>query len=131
MADKTTLSRAFNTHFLEFVDDIIRIYPDNRDVLKLKTSFETIKKANPSLTVKAWFQKVYTPYSQVIDAGDITFFFDKDYSQDLQSVSNAGEIMKMIDQIREPVRNMNEENKEHCMKYIQNLSKISVAYSNM
>ena len=61
MADKSTLSRAFNTHFIDFVDDIIRIYPDNQDILKLKTSFETIKKADPSLTVKAWYQKVYTP----------------------------------------------------------------------
>ena len=122
MADKSTISRAFNTHLLEFLDDIIRIYPENQDVTKAKTSFETIKKANPSLIVKAWFQKVYTPYQQIIDAGDISFFFDKDYSQDLQSVSNAGEIMNMIDKIREPVRTMNDENKDHCMKYIQNLS---------
>ena len=131
MADKPTLSRAFNQHFIDFVDDIIRIYPDNRDVLKLKTSFETVKKANPSLAVKAWYQKVYTPYSQFINNGDINFFFDKDYSQDLKTVSNGGEIMKMIDQIREPVRTMNDENKDHCMKYIKNLSKISVAYSSM
>jgi len=131
MADKSTISRAFNTHPLEFLDDIIRIYPENQDVTKAKTSFETIKKANPSLIVKAWFQKVYTPYQQIIDAGDISFFFDKDYSQDLQSVSNAGEIMNMIDKIREPVRTMNDENKDHCMKYIQNLSKLSTVYSAM
>lgn len=131
MADKPTLSRAFNTHLLEFFDDIIRIYPDNTDIVKAKTSFETIKKANPSLIIKAWFQKVYTPYQSVIDAGDISFFFDKDYSQDLQSVSNAGEIMAMIDKIRQPVRTMSDENKDHCMGYIQNLSKLSVAYSNM
>jgi hypothetical protein len=131
MADKSTISRAFNTHLLEFLDDIIRIYPENQDVTKAKTSFETIKKANPSLIVKAWFQKVYTPYQQIIDAGDISFFFDKDYSQDLQSVSNAGEIMNMIDKIREPVRTMNDENKDHCMKYIQNLSKLSTVYSAM
>ena len=131
MADKSTLSRAFNTHLIEFFDDIIRIYPENQDISKAKTSFETIKKANPSLIVKAWYQKVYMPYQQIIDAGDIAFFFDKDYSQDLQSVSNAGEIMRMIDKIREPVRTMNDENRDHCMKYIQNLSKISTVYSSM
>ena len=131
MADKSTLSRAFNTHLIEFFDDIIRIYPENQDISKAKTSFETIKKANPSLIVKAWYQKVYMPYQQVIDAGDISFFFDKDYAQDLQSVSNAGEIMRMIDKIREPVRTMNDDNKDHCMKYIQNLSKISTVYSSM
>ena len=131
MADKSTLSRAFNTHLIEFFDDIIRIYPENQDISKAKTSFETIKKANPSLIVKAWYQKVYMPYQQTIDTGDIAFFFDKDYSQDLQSVSNAGEIMRMIDKIREPVRTMNDENRDHCMKYIQNLSKISTVYSSM
>jgi hypothetical protein len=131
MADKSTLSRAFNTHLIEFFDDIIRIYPENQDISKAKTSFETIKKANPSLIVKAWYQKVYMPYQQTIDTGDIAFFFDKDYSQDLQSVSNAGEIMRMIDKIREPVRSMNDENRDHCMKYIQNLSKISTVYSSM
>lgn len=131
MADKSTLSRAFNTHLIEFFDDIIRIYPENQDISKAKTSFETIKKANPSLIVKAWYQKVYMPYQQVIDAGDFSFFFDKDYTQDLQSVSNAGEIMRMIDKIREPVRTMNDDNKDHCMKYIQNLSKISTVYSSM
>lgn len=131
MTDKPTISRAFNTHLLEFLDDIIRIYPDNQDIIKAKTSFETIKKANPSLIVKAWYQKVYMPYQQIIDNGDITFFFNKDYSQDLQSVSNAGDIMKMIDKIREPIREMNQENKDHCMTYIQNLSKLSTVYTNM
>ena len=131
MADKSTLSRAFNTHLLDFFDDIIGIYPDNQDIVRAKSSFETIKKANPSLIIKAWFQKIYTPYQQVIDAGDISFFFDKDYSQDLQFMANSGEIMNMIDKIREPVRGMDESNKDHCMKYIQNLSKISIAYSNM
>ena len=39
MADKSTLSRAFNTHLLEFFDDIIGIYPDNQDIVKAKSSF--------------------------------------------------------------------------------------------
>lgn len=131
MTDKSTISRAFNTHLLEFLDDIIRIYPENQDMVKAKASFETIKKANPSLIIKAWYQKVYIPYQEVIDNGDISFFFDKDYSQDLQSVSNAGDIMKMIDKIREPVRQMDAANKDHCMTYIQNLSKLSTVYSSM
>lgn len=131
MADKSTLSRAFNSHLIEFFDDISRIYPENQDIIKAKSSFETLKKANPSLIVKAWFKKVYTPYQSVIDSGDISFFFDKDYSQDLQSIANSGDIMKMIDKIREPVRGMTDSNKDHCMQYIQNLSKISTAYSSM
>lgn len=131
MVDKKSLNAAFNKTLVDFLDDIISIYPENDDIVKAKASFETIKKMNVTLIIKAWFQKVYTPYREVIDAGDITFFFDKDYSQDLQSVSNAGEIMAMIDKLREPVRNMSDKNKEFCMQYIQKLSKISFAYSSM
>jgi hypothetical protein len=39
--------------------------------------------------------------------------------------------MKMIDKIRDPIRNMDDTNKAHCLKYIQNLSKISTAYASM
>ena len=131
MSDKSTLSRAFNQHLCEFLDDIGRIVPDSSDITTAKTSFETIKKANPSLLVKAWQQKVYTPYKDIIDSGNITFFVEKDYSSDLRSVSNSDNIMKMIDKIRDPIRNMNDINKEHCLKYIQNLSKISTAYASM
>ena len=131
MADKKKLNAGFNKTLEEFLNDIISSYPENDDIIKAKASFETIKKLNVTLFVKAWFQKVYTPYQEVIDAGDITFFFDKDYSQDLQSVSNAGEIMAMIDKLREPVRQMSDSDKDVCMKYIQKLSKISFHYSSM
>ena len=131
MPEKKDISAGFNKHLIAFLDDIIKVYPENNDIIKAKSSFETIKSMNTSLVIKAWFQKVYTPYQSVIDAGDITFFFDKDYSQDLQSVSNAGEIMSMIDKLREPVRNMDDANKGHCMKYIQGLSKLSLVYSTM
>ena len=129
MTDKTTLLRAFNTHFFEFVDDIINVFPDNADLKLAKTSFETIKRANPTLILKAWFNYVYTPYKDVIEAGNIDFFFDKDYGSDLAILSNAGEIMKMIDKIRQPIKDMSPENKAHTTKYIQNLSKLSMLYS--
>lgn len=129
MTDKTTLMRAFNKHFFDFLDDIITIFPDNSDISIAKTSFETVKKANPSAILKVWLQFVYSPYKDVIDSGNITFFFDKDYRSDLANLSNSNEIMKMIDKIREPIRSMSETNKEHSMKYIQNLSKLSLMYS--
>ena len=37
MADKPTLSRAFNTHLTEFLADIINIYPSNTDIIQAKS----------------------------------------------------------------------------------------------
>jgi hypothetical protein len=131
MADKTSLNRAFNTHFFEFLDDIIAIYPENDDITSSHTAFSTIRRANPTALIKAWNSYVYAPYRAQIDVGDIEFFFQKDYSSDLGGVHNGNEIVKIIDKIRGPVQSMDEQNRQHCMTYIQNLSRVSDAYSKL
>uniref|UniRef100_A0A6C0H2R7 Uncharacterized protein n=1 Tax=viral metagenome TaxID=1070528 RepID=A0A6C0H2R7_9ZZZZ len=128
--DKQTLMRAFNTHFFDFINDIVSIFPENDDLVYAKNSFETIKKANPTAILKSWYNFVYTPYKDVIEQGNISFFFDKDYRTDLNHIHNSGEIMKMIDKIREPIKNMGDSNKAHSTKYIQNLSKLSLLYND-
>lgn len=120
--------RAFNNHFFDFLADIISIVPDNNDLPVSRDSFMMIKKANPTAIIKAWHIHVYKPYINVIEGGDITFFFDKDYSDDISHLSNADSILKIIDTLRRPIREMGEINKAHSMKYIQNLTELSRAY---
>lgn len=131
MSDKQTIVRAFNGQFFEFVEDIIITLPEKRDLNDAKTTFETFKRLNPSSIIKAWLIFVYYPYNNDILVGNIDFFVNKDYSNDLTNLSNAGDIMKTIDVLREPIRNMSDENKNHCIKYIQTLCKLSEIYSNM
>jgi hypothetical protein len=131
MTDKTTLLRSFNTHLFEFLDDVIRIFPDNLDIQIAKTSFQTIKRANPTAIVKVWYNFIYAPYRDIIDSGNITFFFEKDYSQDLAVLQNSSEIMKIVDTLRGPVSNMNGTEKDFTMKYLQNLSKLSMLYNGV
>jgi len=127
--DKTSLLRAFNKHFFDFLDEILRILPENKEVQTARVAFENIKKANPTAIVKVWFKYVHTPYSEIIEQGDIGFFVDKDYSTDLEKLKNQGRVMDMIDKLREPIKNMSPENMAHSTKYIQNLGKLSVLYS--
>lgn len=128
--NKSTLMRAFNNHFFDFMDDIITIVPDNKDLPVSRDSFMMIKKANPTAIIKVWYLHIYTPYSEVIVGGDITFFFEKDYSEDISHLVNADNIMQIIDTIRKPIREMGEVNKAHSMKYIQNLTELSRAYND-
>jgi hypothetical protein len=127
-SDKTTILRAFNKHFFEFMDDIISIYPTNEDIITGRASFDLIKRANPTAILKAWYSFVYIPYKDVIDKGEITFFFEKDYRDDLADLPNQGEIMDIIDRIRTPIKQMDPVNQSHSAKYIQNLSKMSTIY---
>jgi len=129
--DKSTLLRAFNKHFFEFMDDIISIYPDATDIISGRATFELIRKANPTAILKVWHTYIYIPYKEVIDLGDITFFFEKDYGQDLVDVANPKEIMDIIDRIRGPIKQMDAANQAHTAKYFQNLSKITTMYHNL
>jgi len=125
--DKSTILKSFNTHFFELIDDIIAVFPENTEIQKAKKAFELLKKANPIILVKVWQSNVNIPYAKEIQAGDITFFFDKNYESDIV-MGNSDSVLKIIDNIREPVRTMSDENRAHTMKYIQNLSKLSNLY---
>ena len=129
--DKSTIMRAFNTHFMEFLEDVSSIYPENNDIHSAKNSFETIKRMNPTAIIKVWYTFVYSPYKDVIDAGDVSFFFEKDYSKDLSHLGNADDILKTIEKVRRPIQCMSNENKDHTKAYLQNLSKLSAVYSSL
>jgi hypothetical protein len=115
----------FNDHFAEFVNDIQSVFPDDVDIMTAKNALSTIRKANPKLLVNIWIKYVSTPYEQQISAGNIQFFIDKDYTNDVSKSDSADKIMEAIDRLRTPIRNMTTENQAKTMKYIQNLSKIA------
>jgi hypothetical protein len=116
----------FNDHFAEFVNDIQSVFPDDPDILTAKNALLTIRKANPKMLVKIWVTYVVTPYKSQIDAGDINFFINKDYSTDLVRSDNSDKIMESIDRLRTPIKQMTPENQAKTMKYIQNLSKLAL-----
>lgn len=130
-SDKSTLLRTFNIHFFELLDDLIRILPENVEILTARKTFGTIKQANPTAIIKVWYAQIYIPYSDTIDAGDLSFFYDKNYISDVGHLPSADKIMSVIDSIRDPIRNMSDVNKEHTKKYLQNLSKLSTFWSKL
>lgn len=119
----------FNNHFNEFFDDIHNVFPDDPDILTAKNSLTAIRKANPKLLVGIWLSYIYFKYKEQIDAGDINFFLEKDYSEDLNNMSSK-KVMEAIDRLREPVKAMNLEDQQKVMKYIQNLSKLAMMYES-
>ena len=131
MTDKTVVLRAFNKHLFDFLDDVIGIFPENMDIKASKTSFEFYKKANPTLLVKIWYSYIYQPYAEIIDSGDLEFFINKDYSEDLSYLPNSKDILKSIEGLRDQIKEMSDVNRAHSLEYIQNLCKLSNMYNNL
>jgi hypothetical protein len=116
---------AFNDHFLEFVNDVQSIFPEDPDILLAKNALIAIRKANPKMIVKIWKSYIADKYKDKIKENDISFFLDKDYSSDVSYVPGSDKIMDSINRLRQPIKNMSPENQLKSMKYIQNLTKLS------
>ena len=130
MTTKSASLKAFNTHFDEFIEDLIKVFPDNIDIKSAKNMVHMSRKANVTLIIKVWHSYVYGPYKDRIDSGDLDFFIHKDYCEDFTGVSNSSDIMKSIDSLRAPIKDMSDVNKAHSLKYIQNLCKLSELYNS-
>lgn len=132
MASNSTILTAFNTQFFEFIDDVVKLFPEDKAITQCKQILSLAKKGNPKLIISYWFQYMTVPYFKQITEGDISFFIEKNYQDDLGNVNkNAKEneqFIKEINRLREPVRKMDDTNKGICMKYIQNMAKLSQMY---
>ena len=126
-----TILTAFNDHFMEFVNDIHSVVPENTDILAAKNSFALIRKANPKMIIKIWQSYVVNKYNDKIDAGNISFFVTKDYGDDLTNADNSDKIVEAIDRLRSPIKLMSVVDQAKTMKYIQNLKKLSNMYHTL
>jgi hypothetical protein len=109
---------AFNDHFVEFVTDIQNVFPEDHDILVAKNSLLAIRKANPKMIVKIWNTYIVGKYKSEIEKGDISFFINKYYSQDLVYANNPDKIIESIDRLRMPIKAMNQKEQAKTMKYI-------------
>ena len=132
MTSNTTILTAFNNQFFEFIDDVEKIVPNDKSITQCKQILTLAKKGNPKLLISYWFKYMTIPYFKQIESGDISFFIEKNYKEDLGNVNKDDnendKFIKEIDRLREPVRKMDDNNKKICMKYIQNMAKLSQMY---
>jgi hypothetical protein len=138
-SSQSSILTAFNDHYIEFINDIIRVFPNDPDIMTAKNAILMIRKANPKMTIIMWNEYFVKKYRQQIEAGDIDFFITHDYVEDVLTIKGSNpiavsessdKIIEAINRLRNPVRLMTSENKEKSMKYIQNLTKLAILYNS-
>jgi len=128
-SDKSILLTAFNTQFYDFLDDVESVFMNDHAIKRAKNALILIKKVNPALVIKLWYKYIVVNYESEIDSNNINFFIEKDYKNDLRYLNSSDDIMKHIDYLREPVRNMSESNQQKSFMYIKNLCILSRLYN--
>jgi len=125
-----SILKAFNNHLLEFIDDLIVIFPEDLDIRTSKTFIKGIIKVNPKMISKYYYENIAVTYKNQIENADISFFINKDYNEDLGEDWKTSKIKGTMDRWRNVLKNTKLENKNKAMKYFQNLSKLSEIYYN-
>ena len=117
----------FITQLDECLEDISKVYSSDARFVRCKLYLDTLKKTNPRMIITTWKTQVADKYEQHILEGDIDYFLNKDYTQELPMYNPT--IDQAIQDLRKAIQSMSEENKKKSIQYIQNLCKLSKLYA--
>ena len=123
-----SILKAFTGHLIEFVNEIRNVFPNDSHLRTSGVFLEGLVKINPKSIIIGWKECINDLYKDQILKGDLEYFINKDYNEDLEGSDNKGKILKTIDSFRDKIRNMGADNKKKSMKYIQNLTKLCNMY---
>lgn len=128
--DKKDYIFAFNNHFIEFLEDIKRVFPDDNEIKSTILLLKNIKNINPSLILKVFNKSVKIPYETQIMENNLSYFLEKDYSSDIKFEKNeSSAILAKISEIKLKIILMDEAEKKKIAKYLQNLCKLTELYN--
>tara|TARA_Y100001970_G_C14258099_1_gene877165 strand:+ start:11675 stop:12052 length:378 start_codon:yes stop_codon:yes gene_type:complete len=124
--DKSFILKTFNKHLIEFMDDIITVFPREVDLLTSRTFIQGVLKVKKKIVIEYWYQYVYLIYKSQIDEGNFDYFLNKDYNKDTED----NDILNGIEKMRNKIRELSDDNKKKSIEYVKNLSKLSNIYFN-
>ena len=93
-------------------------------------SITNLRKMNPRLIMPIWKENVLDKYEKQINDGDINYFLEKDYNEDVKNEGNSTEILEKIKIVKNNIKNLDESNRGKTVLYIQNLTKLCKLYYN-
>ena len=132
MANTAIILKTFNKQLTEFIEDISQIFPGEKDVIVLSTFMRTVMYGKPRAIIDVWYKFISLKYNKEIENGEIEYFLNKDYSEDLQSAPGSSETLDTINKLRTTIKLAfdQDENREKTIKYMQNITKLSNLYYN-
>ena len=127
--EKKKILETFNNHFCEMVEDFHRIFPNDTTVSMMNKSLSIIMMMSKKQVLQVFKTSTVDVYSKKIEDGDLSFFIDKNYKED---VTNGGYstdvVLEKIDYIKGLVKEMTEQEQNNVIKYFQNLTLLCKMY---
>ena len=116
----------FNTKLREFVNDLSRVYPDDPDLIKFKTSINMMLLVSDKDIIKMFKEFVHDKYNDRILIKDEDFFMKHDYNDVVDQ--NVDLTDQLIEKIKSYWTGMSCENKGTVWTYFTILIKLCGKY---
>lgn len=130
--NKNQVIDTFNKHFIEFIIDIERVFPDDVDIMTTRKTISKSLVLMPKVLIRMFNDHFVEFYSNEIERGDLDFFIENDYrTKHGYKESDVVWVINKIDVLREPVRKMEPNDKAKVVQYLKNLKKLSDLYNNL
>ena len=119
-----TLTKLFNTQLSELMGLLVSYFPDNADVVASQTAMNALKRTNPRILLSIWTEHIFAKYAVQISEGNLDFFINKDYRDELTDVKDVELILDSIDRLRPSFKELSGQNLKDVITYLQNLNTI-------
>ena len=119
--DKSIILKTFNNHLVEFMDDILLIFPDESELKTANAFLLNLKKINPKSIISTWYESISLIYYNEIMSGDFEFFENKDYKND---IGQSSKIINTVEKIKKNVKTTTDDNKEKFYEIFAKFNKI-------
>ena len=135
--NKTIILKTFLIQFQEFLESVVELFPNDREIISTKVYFEGLKRMNPKLLITSWKILITDRYGNEIENEDFEWLINKNYSEDTEYYAKSNNkvpedyraINDKIEELKDQLNKLSDNNKKCSMKYINNLTKLSKIYS--
>ena len=120
----------FIEQFQEFIQDITKIFSDDKKIKTLMHKMYLYSLMQPKTLIQTWNTDIVNPYKAEIDKKNYNFFIETDWKNNKTHTDKLDQIdnIPSFNDLRETILLMTENNKIQTFKYIENLTKLCELY---
>lgn len=125
--EKAKWVKCFNDKFVEFMNELIETFPNDKDFKMFKQSFNMLKLVDEAKPVEL-FRQHAMQYRENIDGENEEFFLNHDFERELQMVRNGSESslsQELMVKLKQYWVELSVDNKAVVWKYLKLMYKIN------
>lgn len=109
----------FNETFKEFMQDLIRVFPDDVEFRMYEMGIHTTMACYPTYVAQTFYEKVTVPYSERILQRDDSFFISHDFNDVVENTKSQATANELVKKLKMCWTNLTDADKDVIWKYFK------------